>query len=260
MMMGRVMCVLAVVLCCACGYTSAVSDWEGFPYVSDEEKKQALWLVCKNNSKATIGKFNCTHAIQPPGDTKPLPTSKATVGGPDPGSTERTNTVVDGKGHQQDGGRLEVVKAPGSPLHEDASGDPVAADEATGRDAGITSSSGSAGTLSNTSDNCTPVNSTPNQQSPDITNQSQGSNTSAPNSTSGADSQETNSTILASTTNTTTEAPTTTPSPVPNAEISSSIASSLQNKANGDSSVNPVWMRTAAPLLIVAVLVSVTVY
>ncbi|ORC83637.1 uncharacterized protein TM35_000621110 [Trypanosoma theileri] len=62
-------------------------------------------------------------------------------------------------------------------------------------------------------------------------------------------------------TNTTTEAPTTTPSPVaaPNPEIST-IASALQNKANVDSSVSPVWMCTAAPLLIVAVLFSATVY
>ncbi|ORC84007.1 uncharacterized protein TM35_000511080 [Trypanosoma theileri] len=65
----------------------------------------------------------------------------------------------------------------------------------------------------------------------------------------------------ASTENTTTEAPSTAPSPAPvsNAEISN-IASNMQNKANVDSSVSPVWMRTAAPLLIVAMLFSVTVY
>ncbi|ORC84229.1 uncharacterized protein TM35_000471240 [Trypanosoma theileri] len=52
------------------------------------------------------------------------------------------------------------------------------------------------------------------------------------------------------------------PSPVTvsNAEITS-IAPSLQNKPIVDSSsVSPVWMRTAAPLLIVAVMFSVTVY
>ncbi|ORC80674.1 uncharacterized protein TM35_000551430 [Trypanosoma theileri] len=66
----------------------------------------------------------------------------------------------------------------------------------------------------------------------------------------------------ATTTNINTEAPTTTLSsvPVPNAEISNSIASTVQNKANADSSVSSVWMRTAAPLLIVAVLFSATVY
>ncbi|ORC84416.1 uncharacterized protein TM35_000451540, partial [Trypanosoma theileri] len=71
---------------------------------------------------------------------------------------------------------------------------------------------------------------------------------------------ETNTTTLPSTENNVTEAPTTTPSPVPNAEINT-IASAVQkNKANVDSSVSPVWMHTAAPLLIVAVLFSVTVY
>ncbi|ORC83395.1 uncharacterized protein TM35_000731190, partial [Trypanosoma theileri] len=74
-------------------------------------------------------------------------------------------------------------------------------------------------------------------------------------------SQETNSTILASTTNTVSEATTTTlpPVPVPNAEISS-IASTVQKKANVDSSVSPVRMRTAAPLLIVVALFSATMY
>ncbi|ORC84386.1 uncharacterized protein TM35_000451240 [Trypanosoma theileri] len=96
--------------------------------------------------------------------------------------------------------------------------------------------------------------------SPDSTNHSQASNSTAPNSTSGADSQETNPTTPASTDNTTTEAPTTTPSPVPNSGITS-IASAVQkNKGNVDSSISSVWMRTTAPLLIVAVLFSITVY
>ncbi|ORC83389.1 uncharacterized protein TM35_000731130 [Trypanosoma theileri] len=73
-------------------------------------------------------------------------------------------------------------------------------------------------------------------------------------------SQETNSTTPTNTEKTV-EAPTTTPSPAPNAEISS-IDPIVQQKtnANVDSSVSPVWMCTAAPLLIVAVLVSVTLY
>ncbi|ORC83654.1 uncharacterized protein TM35_000621280 [Trypanosoma theileri] len=74
-------------------------------------------------------------------------------------------------------------------------------------------------------------------------------------------SQETNTTTPPSTENTTAEAPTTTSSPVANAVITN-IASTVKNKGNADSSssISPVWMRTAAPLLIVAVLVSVTVY
>ncbi|ORC83353.1 uncharacterized protein TM35_000741000, partial [Trypanosoma theileri] len=74
-------------------------------------------------------------------------------------------------------------------------------------------------------------------------------------------SHETNTTTPLSPENTTTEAPTTTLSPslVPNAEISS-IASAVQkNKGNADSSIiSSVWVRV--PLLIVAVLVSATVY
>ncbi|ORC83806.1 uncharacterized protein TM35_000561040 [Trypanosoma theileri] len=61
------------------------------------------------------------------------------------------------------------------------------------------------------------------------------------------------------TTTSTTEEPTTTPSLVPNAEISSIAPIVQKNKGNVDSSVNPVWMGTAAPLLIVAVLFSATV-
>ncbi|ORC83392.1 uncharacterized protein TM35_000731160 [Trypanosoma theileri] len=64
-----------------------------------------------------------------------------------------------------------------------------------------------------------------------------------------------------SSTNSVTEAATPSTSPPPNPEITY-IASAVQKtKANVDSSsVCPVWMRTAAPLLIVAVLFSVTVY
>ncbi|ORC83634.1 uncharacterized protein TM35_000621080 [Trypanosoma theileri] len=84
-------------------------------------------------------------------------------------------------------------------------------------------------------------------------------NTAATNTTATTGSEETNTTTLSSTENTTTEAPTTTPSPspVPNAEIST-IASTVKNKANVDSSISSVWVRV--PLVIVVVLVSVTVY
>ncbi|ORC82232.1 uncharacterized protein TM35_000961110 [Trypanosoma theileri] len=99
---------------------------------------------------------------------------------------------------------------------------------------------------SNTGDNSTPADSNATQQPP----------AAAPSA-----SQETNSTTPASTENTTSEAPTTTPSTVPNAGINTIASTTVQkNKANVDSSVIPVWMRTAAPLLIVAVLVSATVY
>ncbi|ORC83699.1 uncharacterized protein TM35_000601300, partial [Trypanosoma theileri] len=63
------------------------------------------------------------------------------------------------------------------------------------------------------------------------------------------------------TTTTTTTTTTTRLPPVPDSQISNTIASTvLRNKANVDSSLCPVWIRTAAPLLVVIVLVSVTVY
>ncbi|ORC84254.1 uncharacterized protein TM35_000471490 [Trypanosoma theileri] len=71
------------------------------------------------------------------------------------------------------------------------------------------------------------------------------------------------SAATANTKNTYTELPNTTvnsPLPSPEPQISSNVASSLQNKPNVDSSVSPLWMHTAAPLLIVAALFSVTVY
>ncbi|ORC83627.1 uncharacterized protein TM35_000621010 [Trypanosoma theileri] len=105
------------------------------------------------------------------------------------------------------------------------------------------------GVSNSTGDNSTPATSNPNQQS-----------TATDDATAASDSQDTNSTTPPRSENTTTEAPTTTSSPVPNSGITS-IASAVQkNKGNVDSSVTPVWMRTAASLLIVVVLFSATVY
>ncbi|ORC88673.1 putative titin [Trypanosoma theileri] len=103
---------------------------------------------------------------------------------------------------------------------------------------------------SNTTVNSTTADSNATQRSPE-----------AAGAAAAPDSQETNSTTPPSPENTTTEAPTTTPSPVPvpNAEINT-IASTVTNKANVDSSISPVWMRTAAPLMILVVLFSATVY
>ncbi|ORC84430.1 uncharacterized protein TM35_000451680 [Trypanosoma theileri] len=127
-----------------------------------------------------------------------------------------------------------------------------------------------------------PKQSTPQAHSESTTEGGDGNRTNQPtraaDTNATAESQETTSTIPPSTENITTEAPTTTPStstenttteapittpspaPVPNAEISNTIASTVQKKANVDSSISPVWMRTTAPLLIVAVLFSITVY
>ncbi|ORC81510.1 uncharacterized protein TM35_001141050 [Trypanosoma theileri] len=89
---------------------------------------------------------------------------------------------------------------------------------------------------------------------------------SSASTTVTSDTQETNPTTPPSIENTTTDASTTTTTTttLPSAsttEITNSIASTVQKKTNVDSSsVSPVWMRTAAPLLIVVVLFSATVY
>ncbi|ORC82107.1 uncharacterized protein TM35_000981100 [Trypanosoma theileri] len=78
--------------------------------------------------------------------------------------------------------------------------------------------------------------------------------------TAAPNSPETNTTSTTPPSSENTTTTTTTLPPAPDTQVSSNITSTVQNKANVDSSVNPVWMRTAAPLLIVAVLFSVTVY
>ncbi|ORC83144.1 uncharacterized protein TM35_000771060, partial [Trypanosoma theileri] len=105
------------------------------------------------------------------------------------------------------------------------------------------------------------------QNTPTESNSSPGSSNptqqpSPAGTTSKSGSEETTSTTPPLPKNTVSEAPSITPSPVSisDSEFSSSSAPTVHNKANVDSSISPVWMRTAAPLLIVAVLVSVTVY
>ncbi|ORC84084.1 uncharacterized protein TM35_000501380 [Trypanosoma theileri] len=147
----------------------------------------------------------------------------------------------------------KAVKPPSASEDEEHKQETEATDGATtGQNQSPGSTAGSPvdqETSGNTADNSTPGTSNATQQSPEA----------VVDATSPSESQETTSTTPASTENTNTDASATTPSPVPNAEISN-IASTVKNKANVDSSISPVWMRTAAPLLIVAVLVSVTVY
>ncbi|ORC90643.1 uncharacterized protein TM35_000084410 [Trypanosoma theileri] len=122
------------------------------------------------------------------------------------------------------------------------------------------------GASSSTADKSTPSDGNLNQQSPStvdvtVTPDTQGTVTSTPVTTNtDAETPNTPATTPPTTENTV-EAPTTTPSPavVIDPKISN-IASTVQKKANVDSTVSPVWMRTAAPLLIVAVLFFFTVY
>ncbi|ORC84212.1 uncharacterized protein TM35_000471070, partial [Trypanosoma theileri] len=211
------------------------------------------------------------------------------VGAHRPGSVEMPRTVIAEEGQQQEGGTLGEVKASGSPKQKVESKDLVSAPEAAQRNEVIPSTKrqgedsnvaihGNQGTPNNTSVNTVTGEDQPTQQSPLAVNataapdskESTNNNESTDSSASGSDmgvtakteTEETNSTTPPSTENTTTEAPTTTPSPVPvtDPQISTITSAVQKNKANVDSSVSPVWMRTAAPLLIVLVLFSATVY
>ncbi|ORC83596.1 uncharacterized protein TM35_000641280 [Trypanosoma theileri] len=71
-------------------------------------------------------------------------------------------------------------------------------------------------------------------------------------------SQENGNLASPATTNTNIDTSTTSPAPLSDPHLSSNITSTVLKKANVDSSINPVWMRTAAPLLIVAVMFSAT--
>ncbi|ORC83797.1 uncharacterized protein TM35_000571250 [Trypanosoma theileri] len=302
MMMCRVMCVLAVVLCCACGYTMAGSaanekttnpygenqgshwEWDDFlktQSTNNENMEKNLAEECPENEGDTnhdVEGIKCSewlkshrkeqvanlgqssadraedHITRREGDIK------QPGGAHSPGAAEMQNPVIEGQGRERVGVTAEGVNARGSPKQEVESEGPVTADEAKGQNAERTLTAERQGEVSNAApqgDQGTPNNTSDNTAHGDGNPSNQSS--AATSVTAAPDTKETNTTTPPSTENTTTEAPTTTPSPVPNTEINT-IASTVQKKANVDSSVSPVWMRTAAPLLIVVVLFSATVY
>ncbi|ORC84075.1 uncharacterized protein TM35_000501290 [Trypanosoma theileri] len=272
MMMSRVMCVLAVVLCCPCGYTMAEpasaekKHRDGdfilgeFPVITKDDSNREIRWRCEKNSFAFINGKNCTElgfvretAPSPPDVSQPNdslqpgdPAAKVETGKPvvisqDGRDSDLPPSVPEGSEAQHQSVKGETATSPSTAESQTQGSTPSTKGDAAPQ--------GDQGTPSNTSDNSKPADSNATQQSSPVLD-----------ATAVPDSQETNTTTLPSTDNTTTEAPTTTPSPVPNAEINN-IASTLQkNRPNVDSSISPVWMRTAAPLLIVAVLFSATVY
>ncbi|ORC84059.1 uncharacterized protein TM35_000501130 [Trypanosoma theileri] len=270
MMMNRVMCVLAVVLCCACGYTmaaaaTATNGQTKAVMASDQEKKeddvfvfeekanlpkgynwstdwhwnvtlqeQMVRVECQKNESAVIAGKNCSEWL------KSLDTKPSSISGEDSHSV--LSPVNDLEQVQEPPARPAGATGPTQETETR-----VGATSTQGKNQESTAASQSdQGASGNTTDNSTPAESNLTQQP----------HTAAPSA-----SEETNSTTPPSPENTTTEAPTTTPSsPVTGTEISS-IASAVQkNKANVDSSISPLYMRTAAPLLIVAALFSATVY
>ncbi|ORC80951.1 uncharacterized protein TM35_001371020 [Trypanosoma theileri] len=249
MMMNRVMCVLAVVLCFACGYTMTAAAVETASRVST-----VVEVDCTNMDNPHIRRNDMS-------EERPCVTEKdgeeckkyialcnfrqQDVASNRNDNTDRLNqdTENDGKGaeNQRPNGSADVdTILPVTPGDQEAS-----------------NSNGG---------NSTPVNSNPNQEPPAAESSTTNENTanqqsppaaedattpSAPQENSNSDST---TTTPSSPENTTTEAPSTTPTPSTDAEIST-IAPTEQNSANADSSFSPVWIRTAAPLLIVAALV-----
>ncbi|ORC92404.1 uncharacterized protein TM35_000031570 [Trypanosoma theileri] len=295
MMMSRVMCVLVVVLCCTCGYTmtAAAGDILLEDFLS---KTSSDYKKCKDAPNHTVEGINCAEfEFAPKAEKTPLtpPPKKdeaeahPTIGGSGGDTESQVAEGVDRQGQQEGSNPTRTENDAGEREPEPT--------ESSKRPGNVEVPEGDQGASSSTDDNSTAGNSNANQQSPaavDVTAapDSEETTSTTPSSTENTvseestatpsrdsnltqqstatvtvttvpNSPETNTTIPPSTENTTTEAPTTTPSPslVPNAEINT-ITSALQNKANADSSVSPVWMRTAAPLLIVAVLFSATVY
>ncbi|ORC84374.1 uncharacterized protein TM35_000451120 [Trypanosoma theileri] len=265
MMMRRVMCVLAAVLCCACGYTMTIGvaaidgssnkdlheaadiSWDQFPAVTPAiRKKNANYKECRDAPNHTVEGINCAEwdefkpkpPIQPnPTDTLAHPTAEL----------GRESTRVEP-------GRVSKPPAADSPREtsdREGSSTDVVSSVNPPQEAGNAESTTGTGAK--------PTQSPPHESA--AAPQSNNEESNAGNSGSGADSKETNTTTPQSPESNVTDAPTTTPSPAPNAEISSNIVSTVQkNKPIVDSSVSPVWMRTAAPLLIVVVLFSATVY
>ncbi|ORC88745.1 uncharacterized protein TM35_000151760 [Trypanosoma theileri] len=288
-MMRRVMCVLAVVLYCACSSTMASEvgtalgglaptfmDW-GAPvtFASPSGRTEQSTGTRRNNDDVThshgSGVVNEGLAdrrtevnaeemrpegaprTQVPGKdgglSKPQDSSDHSHGS-EAGEVEHGASVVQGEVSSPVQSEVSTLPSTGTAgTHKKEQEVKQTQSQNNGTDP---ATHGTEEAPSNTSDNTTPADPNPNQQSPEATG-----------ATAASNSQETTSTTPAITENTTTEAPTTTPSrvPVPNAEISNNIASTVQkNKPIVDSSISPVLMRTAAPLLIVAVLFSATVY
>ncbi|ORC92409.1 uncharacterized protein TM35_000031620 [Trypanosoma theileri] len=264
MMMGRVMCVLAVVLCCTCGYTMTVGvaanegklnklheaadiSWHQFPAITPAiREKQANYTKCKKAPNHTVEGINCAEwdEFKPKPPIQPNPTD--TLAHPTADLGRESTRVEPGHGSQP-----PAADSPRETSEREGSTTDVVSSVNPPQEAGNAESTTGTGAK--------PTQSPPQDSAAAPQSNNEESNTG--NSTSGADSQETNTTTPQSPESNVTDAPTTTPSPAPNAEINSNIVSTVQkNKPIVDSSVSPVWIRTAASLMIVAVLFSVTVY
>ncbi|ORC84232.1 uncharacterized protein TM35_000471270 [Trypanosoma theileri] len=280
MMMRRVMCVLAVVLCCACGYTmtaaaagetlellSATPNMDEFPHIPrvteppvDKSKNvltgEALLTgtVAKNeageaveNQESLLGKVHEGVSLISGEERRPGEIST----GADPSTSLQSS-----KGQQstQEGTQQTQVSA-SQTRSKNVSGDVDSTQtESPGESAKPTDES-------NVNDSITAQQPSTAMESTVPSDVNSDNESTVPiDTTATTGSQENGNADSTATTNINSEAPTTTPSPLTDPPISSNIASTMQMKPNVDSSVSPVWMRTAAPLLIVIVLFSVTMY
>ncbi|ORC81197.1 uncharacterized protein TM35_001271030 [Trypanosoma theileri] len=314
-MMRRVMCVLAVVLCCACGYTMAgggqlnteknydmyVSSWEGFPGKDPkpenadirnsggipegenqlhEQRHESLGghgsgleeikhqeTLHEKGDMITVSSSDHPPQISPNHDSdghQNSLTPDSTLELPKPKEAPQIHVAAEKK-------ESAPVSAPakGKALPSGASETLTTTSTTTAlttpRDIDSTQTSSPAESakptdMSNVNDSITAQQPSPAAESAVPSDVNSGNEfNAAPGTSPTADSQE-NGNADSPTTNINSEAPTTTLSPLTDPPISK-IAPTMQMKGNVDSSsVSPVWMRTAAPLLMVALLVSATVY
>ncbi|ORC81429.1 uncharacterized protein TM35_001161040 [Trypanosoma theileri] len=281
MIMHRVMCVLAVVLCCACG--CAMSNGSGgvaslapsmseFPYTVNGGTTHTSGEIVSRENKAERDRVTDIKVEEQHHTLPEKPEQTRALGEPLT-DTSHSDSRSEGRTVSESGmpGTEHLVKPTTTHVAEItkpvAAERPLSADQSSGTTTKTAESQtqehhlavpkeqnqptqGNQESSNNTGDNTTPGDHNTSQQSPTDAGVTTNTTSHENNTAGSAESPD----------NTTSEAPTTTPSPAPNTEINSTIASAVQKKANADSSVSPVWMRTAAPLLIMVVLFSATVY
>ncbi|ORC83497.1 uncharacterized protein TM35_000671030 [Trypanosoma theileri] len=246
--------------------------------MSEEGKKIEKYYKCKKAPNHTVEGINCsiwkefrngTPSKPEPIDQEVLRTQQqqkgdstdeiAGVSGP---RLQTSGTVAKGSGESSEKATVtepqsvekpldtpDIMTIPAKPISATSSSASAPAETSTISSSSTKENTGSSTSGTDAADNSTSADSNLTQQTP-----------ATVDLTAIPDSQGTNSTTPQSPESNVTDTPTTTPSTVPNGGLTT-IASAVQkNRPNADSSLSPVWMCTAAPLMIVAVLFSATVY
>ncbi|ORC83778.1 uncharacterized protein TM35_000571060 [Trypanosoma theileri] len=235
-------------------------EWDGFPFLSEDDiKEKANWDKCNKSETREVPGVNCSIWKEFRKETSSQPIAIDSQE-PHTQQLQREESAKEKAGESASGTEIRGgdTTAGGVPLKDPVSEQhpPSKTQESTVAIQGVQDSSDN--TMENTTvSDSNPVPQSPSSASTTAISSSEGTNTTTPASPENT-TTEAPTTTQPSTKNTTTEVSTTTPSTVPNAEMSNNIASTLQKKANVDSSVSSVWVRV--PLLIVVVLVSATLY